>query len=210
MKSLIANLIADNYLTTPGIISAFTRIHREDFLSGAYKKMSHLNIPLPIGYGQTISQPATVAIMLELLGPTENDKILDVGSGSGWTTALLAEIVGPKGQVYGLERIQALKDFGEENIRKYDFIEEQRVVMVCGNAYKGLPKFAPFDKILVSAAARQTPKKLLEQLSIHGRMVIPIGESGQSQRIFVIDRLDQNNYSEAFYPGFTFVPLINS
>lgn len=208
MKSLIANLIADNYLTRQEIISAFRNIRREDFVPDEYKGMSYLDTPIPIGYGQTISQPATVAFMLELLNPEKGEKVLDVGSGSGWTTALLAELVGPEGRVYAMERILYLKNIGDENIDKYGFIKEKRVETFCQDGYKGLTEFAPFDKILVSAAAEEPPKKLLEQLKTNGRMVIPIGENGKLQDILTIDRVSDDEYKHALYPGFSFVPLI--
>lgn len=210
MTNLIADLIAGNYLKSAAIISAFGKISREDFVLPLYKNVSHLNTPLPIGYNQTISQPATVAFILELLGPKKGEKILDVGSGSGWTTALLAELVGPKGRVYGLELIKALKNFGEKNVNKYGFITGGRVKMCCQDGYLGLPQFAPFDKILVSAAALEPPEKLLEQLAIGGRLVIPIGEIGRSQDIVCITRQGPNDYSKETYPGFAFVPLVKN
>mgnify|MGYP001575730005 FL=1 len=100
--SLIDSLIKEGWLKTPKIIDAFQKIKREDFLPDNLKDSAEVDAAMPIGFGQTISQPLTVAFMLELLQPKEGDKILDVGSGSGWTTALLASIVGPAGEVMGL------------------------------------------------------------------------------------------------------------
>jgi len=102
MSTLIRQLIAQNYLRTPEIIKAFQKIKREDFLPDYLKNEAEENYPLPIGFGQTISQPLTVAFMFELLQPQRGHKILDIGSGSGWTTALLAEIVGEEGRVYAI------------------------------------------------------------------------------------------------------------
>jgi protein-L-isoaspartate(D-aspartate) O-methyltransferase len=208
MKSLIANLIADNYLKSPHIIKAFTRIDRDNFVLPLYREHSHMNVPLPIGYNQTISQPATVAFMLELLDPQKGEKILDIGTGSGWTTALLAELVGPKGRVYGIELIKALKNFGERNVSRFGFLADGRVKMFCQDGRHGLSQFAPYDKILVSAATDKPPYKLMEQLALGGRMVIPIGESGKSQDVVLITRINDQDYAEEAYPGFAFVPLV--
>lgn len=197
-------------MTNKAIISAFKKIHREDFVLPGYEEVSTLDSPLPIGYDQTISQPATVAFMLELLDPKRGEKILDIGSGSGWTTALLAQVVGLYGHVYGLEIINDLKLFGEKNVEKYGFINEGRVEMFQGDGYEGLPQNAPFDKILVSAAAVEPPKKLLEQLAIGGRIVMPIGKPNKTQSIITIDRLGQDKYKQESHFGFIFVPLVKS
>lgn len=206
--SLINDLIQSNYLKSPEIINAFRKIKREDFLQPSDKRMADINAPLQIGHGQTISQPLTVAFMLELLQPKFGDKIMDVGSGSGWTTALLAEIVGKNGRVYGIEKIKELKEFGEQNVKKYNFINKRTAKIVCADGYKGLPKFALFDKIIIAAAAEETPKELLEQLKIGGRMVLPIGKQYEAQDIVVINKIDKNKFEEKRYPGFVFVPLV--
>jgi len=121
---LIDQLIDTGYLHTPRIINAFRKTKREDFLPEKLKDQAELNEPLPIGEGQTISQPLTVAFMLELLQPEEGNKILDVGSGSGWTTALLSELAGENGKVYGVEIRKSLKEFGEKNTSKYNFVKK--------------------------------------------------------------------------------------
>ncbi|MCK5211333.1 protein-L-isoaspartate(D-aspartate) O-methyltransferase [Candidatus Parcubacteria bacterium] len=209
MEKLIEKLIRDGYLKTPRIIEAFKEIKRKDFLLPKYKKMAGLNEPLPIDHGQTISQPLTVAFMLELLQAKSGDKILDVGSGSGWSVALISEIVGPKGRVYGLERIQELAEFAECNINKYNFISSKQARIIQGDGYKGLPEYAPFDKIIVAAAAKEVPKNLLVQLKIGGRLVLPIGETMSTQDMVVIDKGKNGQTKEKRYPGFIFVPLIN-
>ena len=128
---LVDNLIEDGYLKTPEIISAFRKIKREDFLPKNLKSLGELNEPLPIGKGQTISQPLTVAFMFELLQPKKGDIILDVGSGSGWTTSLLGEDVGKSGKVYGIEIIKEIKEFGEENTKKYNIISKEIIKFIC-------------------------------------------------------------------------------
>ena len=206
-KDLIGKLVQEGTLKTKSIIKAFYKINREDFVEEEMKKEAGIDVALPIEQGQTISQPFTVAFMFELLQPEEGNKVLDIGSGSGWTTALLAEIVGKDGKVYGIEKIEELKKFGEENIKKYDFIKEGRVEMFLGDGTKGLLDKAPFDKILVSAAILEIPKPLLDQLQVGGRMVIPVGPVG-SQDIVLVKKIKEDKFEKEKYPGFVFVPLI--
>jgi len=192
MSNLIGELIKEEYLKSPEIIDAFKKIKREDFLLPGEENGAEINAPLPIGHGQTISQPLTVAFMLEALQPKKGDKILDVGSGSGWTVALLSQIVGERGKVYGIERVEELKKFSENNVLKYNFIKKGIASIVCGDGYKGSPEYAPFDKISVAAAAEEVPPALLKQLKVGGRLVIPIGRQYESQDIVVIDKINRD------------------
>ena len=200
---LIENLISEGWLKTPRIIEAFYKIKRADFLPEELKNLAQLDEALPIGFGQTISQPLVVAFMLELLSPQPGEKILDIGSGSGWTSALLAEIVGEKGKVIAIELIPELKEFGEKNVAKYNFIEKGRVRFICGDGTKGLKEEAPFDKILVSATAKKCYEAWKEQLKVGGRIVTPIGNS-----IWLFIKKSEKEFEEFEYPGFVFVPLI--
>lgn len=206
--SLINNLINEDYLKTPAIISAFKKIKRLDFIWPEEAGLAEVDAPISIGYGQTISQPATVAFMLEKLRPGKGEKILDVGAGSGWTTALLAQVVGDAGKIYGLERIRELADFAVGNLGKYNFIKKGIVQIFCTDGYKGLPEFAPFDRILVSAAAEELPAELLQQLKVGGRLVLPIGQAGRTQAVAVIEKQADGKFKKIEYPGFIFVPLI--
>ena len=141
---------------------AFVAINRKDFVPEDYAEEAYEDYPLPLGStGQTISQPTTVAFMLELLDPRKGEKVLDVGSGSGWTTALLVRLVGESGEVIGVEIIPELVELGNNNLKKYNF---KNAEILRAEKNIGLPKKAPFDKILVSAAAEDLPKKLMEQL----------------------------------------------
>ena len=135
--SLINDLIQSRYLKTPEVIDAFKNIKRKDFLLPEDKDSAEINSPLSIGYGQTISQPLTVAFMLEALQPKKGDKVLDVGSGSGWTVALLSQIVGDAGKVYGIEKIKELEKFAESNVLKYNFIKKAVAEIIQGDGYKG-------------------------------------------------------------------------
>jgi len=209
-SDLIDELIKEGWLKTPRIIEAFKKINRADFLPEDKKNLADLNEAFPIGYGQTISQPLVVAFMLEKLEPKEGEKILDVGSGSGWTSALLAELVGKKGKVIAIEIVSELKEFGEKNIAKYNFINKKIVECVCADGSKGYQEIKShpelihgFDKILASASAEKLPHPLKEQLKVGGIMVLPIGTS-----ICVFIKESPETLEEIEYPGFVFVPLI--
>jgi protein-L-isoaspartate(D-aspartate) O-methyltransferase len=179
---------------------AFEAVPRIKFLRPENRALYQVDVPLSIGYQQTNSQPSTVRMMLRWLDPQTGDKVLDVGSGSGWTTALLAYLVGSTGTVYAVEKIAELMKFGQENCRRLN-IHNVRFFQA-GKTY-GLPAFAPYDRILVSAAAATLPNDLLDQLKVGGRIVIPTNTS-----INVIDRLDHETYEHKEHPGFVFVPLV--
>jgi protein-L-isoaspartate(D-aspartate) O-methyltransferase len=197
-------LVDDGHLKTERIIQAFRKVHREDFLTEEFKSQASDNNPLPIGMGQTISQPLTVAFMLELLQPALGETILDLGSGSGWQTALMCELVGPSGKVIAIERIPQLSEFGKKNVDKYGY---QNVQFVVGDGTRGFKAAAPYDKIIVAAAAEiGVPDILLQQLKVHGRLVIPVGKFEQD--MVVMEKVGPNEFHEARYPGFQFVPLI--
>src|SRR3989339_147470 len=166
MNNLIKDLIYQGYLKTDRIIDAFSKVGRVDFVPVELESASQANIPLPIGQGQTISQPLTVAFMLEELGPLPGDKVLDVGSGFGWTTALLAYIVGEKGKIIGMERFKDLCHFGMNNVSKYHLVEGGRVKIICADGSKGYVNEAPYQRILVSAAADEIPIELKKQLAV--------------------------------------------
>jgi len=216
---LIDNLIKEGWLKTPQIIEAFRKIKRADFMPENMKDLAEVDEAMPIGQGQTISQPKVVAFMLELLEPKAGEKILDVGSGSGWTSALLSEIVGKKGRVVSLELIPELKEFGEKNAAKYGFVEKGTAQFICCDGSKGYEEESPFDKILASAAlaaarggkedlsslstARHLPQAWKKQLKVGGRIVAPINSS-----IWLFVKKSENEMEEKEYPGFIFVPLI--
>ncbi len=209
--NLINSLIEQKYLKTDRIIEAFKRIKRKDFMPEDLKDSAELNTALPIGYGQTISQPLVVAFMLELLEPKPGDKILDVGAGSGWTSGLLAEIVGKKGKVIAIELIPELVEFGKKNVSKYNFIKKGRVQFICADGQKGYEKEAPFDKILCSAAIKSfknkgkdnLPISWKKQLKTEGKIVTPVDSS-----IWLFSKNSEGKFDEKEYPGFAFVPLI--
>lgn len=203
MRQLIKDLISDGYLKTPEIIDAFQKIDRKDFVPDEYKDEAYVNAPLAIGHGQTISQPLTVAFMLELLQPETGNKILEIGSGSGWKTALLAHIVGDKGKVFAMELIPELEALGRKNVSKYNFVQNKIVIFHCLTAVKGLPQEAPFDRIISAASCQEIPLAWKEQLKIGGRMVVPVRDT-----IYLLVKKGENQFDEQIFPGFAFVPFV--
>lgn len=205
--NLIQGLIEDGWLETRRIIEAFGAVHRADFMPRDIKHLAGQDFAFPIGWGQTISQPLVVAFMLEKLQPNRGDKILDIGSGSGWTSALLAHIVGEKGKVIAIEVIPELKEFGEKNVSGYNFIEKGIVKFVCADGAKGYKEQAPYDKILVSASASadRVPQEWKDQLKVGGRIVAPIESS-----IWIFTKKPDKEFEEQEFSGFEFVPLIQN
>ncbi len=201
-EELINYLIGTGVLKSLNIIRAMSKIDRRDFITPECENFAYDDSPCSIGYGQTISQPTTVAFMMEMLQPQEGDKILDIGFGSGWTTAILASIAADSGRVFAFEIIPWLKRFGEDNVKKYKL---ENITFIGGDGSRGLAREAPFDRILVSAAAPILPNSLKEQSKIGGRLVIPVGRA--SQAIYVIERVAEKAYKKKKIPGFIFVEL---
>lgn len=221
-RQMVDNLQEQGYLNTDLIIQAFLKTDRADFVPQNVKDQAYANHPLPIGYGQTISQPATVALMLELLQPQPGQKILDIGAGSGWQTALLAYCVGrqnakgkaqngkqqrkiqnySKGKVFAIELVPALKEFGERNVSKYNFTKKGIIEFLCQDGKLGLPEQAPFDRIIAAASGPDTPVAWQQQLKIGGRLVMPIGHS-----IWLYEKMSSGQFIKKEFPGFIFVPL---
>ncbi len=201
MQELIDKMIFSGVLKTPNIIEAFKKVDRSYFVPKELSNKTYIDAPLPIGENQTISQPSTVAFMLELLNPQKGDKILDIGSGSGWTTSLLCQIVGKNGSVKGVERIDTLVQIGKNNLAKFN--PNKNCTIEKAGKKLGLPNEI-FDKILVSASAKEIPKELFDQLKIGGILVIPIQNS-----IFKFQKLSDKEISSQEFKGFVFVPLIS-
>lgn len=192
--------MASNILSSR-IVEAFQQVDRRHFMTPRRRHMADIDAAVPIGFGQTISQPSTVAQMLLWLAPLPGQSILDIGSGSGWTTALLAYLVGLKGRVYAVERIPKLKAFGENNCRRFGCANVQ---FHLADNRLGLPQYAPYDRILVSAAAHNAiPDELIDQLAPNGKMVIPVNHS-----IFELQKNDEEVASSRQHYGFSFVPLV--
>lgn len=205
MSRLTNDLIKNGYLRSDSIIDAFFNVNRVEFVSEDLASQSEANIPLPIGHGQTISQPLTVAFMMELLNPESGQNILDVGSGSGWTTGLLAYIVGEKGRVTAIEKIRELCDLGEKNVNKFGFVKKGIVEFYCQSAENGFERNAPYDRILVSASVNEIPLEFKKQLAIGGKMVIPVKNS-----IWYVEKEGENDFHIENFSGFSFVPFVRN
>ncbi|MBK5723139.1 protein-L-isoaspartate(D-aspartate) O-methyltransferase [Dysgonomonas sp. Marseille-P4677] len=182
------------------ILAAIEKIPRHVFVSENLANHAYEDKPLPIDKNQTISQPYTVAFQSELLQIKPNEKVLEIGTGSGYQAAVLCEM---KAKVYSIERQQQLYLKAKEVLSKLGY----HPMLFYGDGYEGLPDYAPFDKILITAATKEFPKKLLEQLKIGGLMVAPIGDSNR-QIMTVVKRIGADEYIESEHGAFVFVPLL--
>jgi protein-L-isoaspartate(D-aspartate) O-methyltransferase len=181
--------------------AVFRTVARADFLRPADRPRAGLDAPIAIGDGKTNSQPRTVYAMLELLDVQPGHRVLDVGSGSGWTTALLAALVGSTGSVLGVELDPDLVTFGSDNLAGYDV--PWASIRQAPPDVLGAPGDAPFDRILVSADARSLPDPLLGQLAVGGILVIPV--SGRMTRV---EKVSRDNVKSTTHGLYSFVPLL--
>jgi protein-L-isoaspartate(D-aspartate) O-methyltransferase len=201
-EQLIRHLIAAGVLYSPSLIYAFKVCDRIHFIPEEFYPRAYDDHPLPIGDSQTISQPTTVAIMLELLNPTSGNKLLDIGSGSGWTTALLASAIGRDGYVEGVKRIPSLVEYAHDNLEKVH-IHNGSISLANPSVLGKLGEH--YDRILVSASAAEMPTELFDQLKVGGILVIPVQNS-----LWRITKKENGVIESSEFPGFVFVPLILS
>ena len=204
-ESLIGELEREGYLKTPRIRNALEKIDRADFVPEELRDEAYRNTALPIGAGQTISQPLVVAFMLELLRPEAGQKILDVGTGSGWVAGLLAELVGKKGRVISIERMPELSAAARRNLARYGFVGSGVLLLLVGDGTKGWPEEAPYDRIIAAAAGTAVPAPWKEQIAVGGRIVAPVGS-----RIVMLEKRQDGSFREEAYEGFSFVPLVTN
>jgi protein-L-isoaspartate(D-aspartate) O-methyltransferase len=183
------------------VLAAMEKLPRHLFLEKAFEEWAYKNVAFPIGCEQTISQPQTVAIQTMLLDVQKGDKILEVGTGSGYQACLL-HLLGAK--VYTIERQSALFEKTEKLLRELGFVAIRTFL---GDGYAGLPMFSPFDKILVTAGASQLPQTLIDQLAIGGYLVIPIGDEN-SQTMWRYTKLENGELKSEAFGRFKFVPFL--
>src|SRR5918995_118791 len=184
------------------VLQALRHVPREAFVDAGFEEFAYEDSPLPIGSGQTISQPFVVAKMAEVAEIEETDRVLEIGTGSGYAAAVLAELAA---EVFSVERHRSLAEQAEERLRASGYTNvEVRV----GDGTRGWPEKAPFDAILVAAGGPSVPLTLQEQLEIGGRLIMPVGRELGSQRLIRITRTAANKFEEDDLGGVMFVPLI--
>jgi protein-L-isoaspartate(D-aspartate) O-methyltransferase len=184
----------------PRVLAAMRRVPRHRFIPVHLGDQAYNDYPLPIGEDQTISQPYIVALMTEILEPQETDRVLEIGAGSGYQAAILAELVA---QVYTMDRVGPLADRAQEALKSLGY---GNIKVRLGDGTLGWPEEAPFDGIIVTAAAPQVPRPLTEQLALNGRLVIPVGDR-YSQTLTLV-RKTKAGLKFEYHGGCRFVPLI--
>jgi protein-L-isoaspartate(D-aspartate) O-methyltransferase len=182
-ENMVKSQIQNRGITNPAILDAMRKVPRHLLVPENQQANAYLDRPLPIGDGQTISQPYIVAHMTDVIKPKKGMKVLEIGTGSGYQAAVLAEIVD---QVFTIEIVEGLGKRAKADLEKLGY---DNVFIKIGDGYQGWPTEAPFDAILVTAAAEEIPQPLIDQLKEGGRMVIPVGKQGAVQELMLIERI---------------------
>jgi protein-L-isoaspartate(D-aspartate) O-methyltransferase len=201
LRNKLVNLIKEKGITDENVLQALMNVPRHFFLDSAFEQQAYEDRAFPIGEDQTISHPYTVAYQSQLLQIKPFDKVLEVGTGSGYQATVLCEL---QAKVFSIERQKKLFDANKE----FQFLKKYHTLrMFYGDGFEGLPTFAPFDKVLITAAAPFLPEKLLAQLKIGGCMVLPLNE-GEIQRMHRITKLAEGSFEEEKFDEFSFVPML--
>ena len=201
-EALIKHIKSLGYLKSKKMEDALREIRREFFVPDAMKYLAYRDTPLYIGSNQTISQPSTVVVMTEALDVKESQKVLEIGTGSGWQSAILGKLVGDKGMVYSIEIIEDLVKVAKENLKK---VKIDNVKVIKGDGSMGLKKYAPYDRIVVTAGSPDIPKDLIKQLKPNGILVIPVGNL-YLQNMYVVKKA-KDGIEKKSIGSFMFVPL---
>lgn len=210
-KKIIDSLKKERFVKSQNVINAFMHVPRELFVPSNLKDYAYSDTPLPIGYGQTISAIHMVLMMCELLDLQPGHKVLEIGTGSGYHAAIIAEIVSPsssakKGHVYTIERIEPLAEFAIKNLEHAGYSD--RVTVILGDGTLGYPEFAPYDRISITASGPTIPTPLIEQLTVNGKMVLPMGRHTYWQELYLIKKRENGEIERTSHGGVAFVPLI--
>ncbi len=200
-ESMVKNTIALRGVTDPLTLEALRSVERHKFVESSLERMAYADRPLPIGYGQTISQPYIVAAMTEMLQVKEGAVVLEIGAGSGYQAAVLAEFVG---HVYTIEIVPELAELSSKRMKKLGY---DNVTVKEGDGYFGWEEHAPFDGIIVTAAATHIPPPLVEQLKPGARMVIPVGPPMQVQNLMIVEKQEDGTVIQRSVMPVRFVPL---
>ncbi len=187
---------------SPQVRAALGKVERHRLVPDAQRALAYRNHPLPIGQGQTISQPYIVALSTDLIAPQPHHTVLEIGTGSGYQAAVLAEIVQ---RVYSIEILESLGVAAANALKELQY---ENIEIRIGDGYKGWPEKAPFDAIVVTAAAPQVPEALLAQLKLGGRMVIPVGAAGGAQELLLIVKTAAGKIEQKRILPVRFVPLV--
>ncbi|MEM8794571.1 MAG: protein-L-isoaspartate(D-aspartate) O-methyltransferase [Pseudomonadota bacterium] len=201
-RQMVERQISDRGVRDPLVLAAMGKVPREAFVSKGFSEDAYDDKPLPIGDGQTISQPFIVAFMVEALALKGGEKVLEVGAGSGYAAAVLSEIAG---EVHAIERIESLAEKAAQNLKAAGY---ESVHILHADGTRGWAEHAPFDAILVSAGSPNVPETLKDQLAPGGRMVIPVGDSFAGQDLIRITRRETGRYDHETLADVRFVPLI--
>lgn len=201
LRKQLVDIVRQKGISDERVLNAILHIPRHFFMDSAFDKIAYEDRAFPIGEGQTISQPYTVAYQSQLLEIKPFDKVLEIGTGSAYQASVLAEM---GAHVYTIERQKKLFDSNKTFLflKKYLSLK-----FFYGDGYEGLPTYGPFDKVIVTAAAPFIPPKLIEQMKTGGIMVIPVGE-GQVQRMYKLTRLADGSCKEEIFDNFSFVPML--
>jgi len=202
-ERLVEHLISAGALKTPRIIEAFKKTPRHLFVIEEYLPHAYDDVPLPTDCGQTISQPYTVAIMTEVLEPKPGNKILEIGSGSGYQAALLARCIGSKGKVITVELEVKLVEFSKKNLKRAK-VENVEVIKWDGKG--GYEKESPYDRCIITAACPKIPKPVLDQTKVGGKIVAPVNDFW-GQKMLLLEKLSEEEFKTKNLGSFVFVPL---
>ncbi|MEK6973295.1 MAG: protein-L-isoaspartate(D-aspartate) O-methyltransferase [archaeon] len=203
-KLLIESMLLSGAIKSSSVKKAFLSVNREEFFPKDILEYSYADSAFSIGYNQTISQPSTIAMMLELLAVEKNQNVLEIGAGSGYVLALLAEIVGKKGKVYGIDIVPELAMNARTTLAKLGY---ENIEIYHSDGTLGLKDFSPFDRILFSAACPEIPKPVINQLNKNGIIVAPVGKYQQWMHILKKDSEGKISGEVSDLGPFVFVPL---